>query len=977
MLHIAQCTDSFLPISDGVGRVSYEYARLLAGRGHESYVITPMGNGGYRGGQPFETLDFYDMSILPGSKSVRAGVAALDMHYTRRTDAIPFDIIHTHSMGPAGQEATRLAARLHQPLIGSVHSKYIQGYLNHPEDMQTQLNFYFTMDYFKRCDELWVDCEEAARLLTDKGYPGRIFQFENGTEFLAVSEKEKRRIRSMYHLTDAPVLLTVGTMDKSKDLPRILEAASLLRRSGTPFQLVFAGRGPDEQAAKSLALEQELIGQTRFAGQVDSEDLAALYAVSALLLFPFHGVGASLSINEAAAQGTPSLVVEGSTFASRIADGFNGLVCGDSAQSIAETIRAYLTAPERASALRQNALETLPLPWPRAVDAIEERYEKVKGMDRAALTRKWGFFRKELQQVDQTLEKRAMDLMWKFLKQDFQHLYAYPHGTVESLAEPGQETMLPRSTPEEQGVSSRALNGLVDAINGDAEASAMELLVVRNGTVIAEGSWTPYERQTPHQLYSLSKSITSTAIGMLVDEGRLDIDERLADIFPDKMPEDAGHPAWSFTVRHLLNMSTGSLFNEVGSALGADWEKEFLHAAVKFPAGDQFDYNSMNTYMLSAIVRRKTGMTMTAYLTPRLYEPLGIPVPLWETCPNGTEKGGWGLMLTGESVAKIGQLYLNKGRWTVDGEERQLISRVWVEAATVPQIDTPNGEITYGYGHQIWMTAHPGAFLFNGAFGQYMLALPDKNALVVLFSGTARLFANGGVMDYVDRAFARVSDRALPPDPAGVNALAETLSALTVRYRPAYYDPARVQMPLEELGTMLDGRIYTFEKNAAALLPSVLMNVENNYSPGLKRVAFRKGPEGVLGLEMDEGPCRHKLTLAEGTYTAGAVTQKGDTYAIRCGVVPERNENGESMLHVHVHFIETPFTRILHFLFRGDGVTLICDEMPSVKDASAMLMELAGLNRAQVVRTLMPLLKRERMQSTLRTFTTATAQGKL
>ncbi|MDO4573447.1 MAG: serine hydrolase, partial [Clostridia bacterium] len=143
-----------------------------------------------------------------------------------------------------------------------------------------------------------------------------------------------------------------------------------------------------------------------------------------------------------------------------------------------------------------------------------------------------------------------------------------------------------------------------------------------------------------------------------------------------------------------------------------------LHAGVKFAAGTRFEYNSMNTYMLAAIVRRKTGLTLTEYLGPRLFEPLKIGWRHWETAPGGTEKGGWGLSLSAESVAKIGQLYLNRGVWTVNGREKRLLSAAWIEEATRPQIDTPDGEITYGYGHQIWMTARPGAFLFNGAFGQ-------------------------------------------------------------------------------------------------------------------------------------------------------------------------------------------------------------------------------------------------------------------
>ncbi|NCB06481.1 MAG: class C beta-lactamase-related serine hydrolase, partial [Clostridia bacterium] len=341
-----------------------------------------------------------------------------------------------------------------------------------------------------------------------------------------------------------------------------------------------------------------------------------------------------------------------------------------------------------------------------------------------------------------------------------------------------------------------------------------------------------YDGAYPHELYSLSKSITATAIGMLVDEGLLDLDERLCDIFFDKAPEDKAHPVQKMTVRMLLNMSTGTYFNEAGSAMGTDWERDFLHAPVKFTPGSAFDYNSMNTYMLAAIVRRKTGETLTRYLEPRLFDPLGIESHYWETCPNGTEKGGWGLSLTPESVAKVGQLYLNKGIWHTFWGDKRLISERWIEEATKPQIDTPHGEITYGYGHQIWMTAREGAFLFNGAFGQYMLALPDENALVVLFSGTSRLFAQGGVLDYVTACFDGVGEKALPRDARAEDALENTCAALSTRSRTPFYSAERKSVPLEELIARLEGRVYSFPANIGGLFPFILQSVHNNFTTG-------------------------------------------------------------------------------------------------------------------------------------------------
>jgi CubicO group peptidase (beta-lactamase class C family) len=600
-------------------------------------------------------------------------------------------------------------------------------------------------------------------------------------------------------------------------------------------------------------------------------------------------------------------------------------------------------------------------------------------MERSQLRRKRGLFRKEMDKVDLTLQKRAMDMIWKFLTQDTQHLYPYAHRPQKPVFLPAAEhEPLPRSTPEREGISSCAINALLDAIHADEAAKAHEIMILRNGKVIAEANWAPYDSRLPHQLYSLSKSITATAIGMLVDEGLLMIDERLCDIFFDKAPQNEAHPAYKMTVRMLLNMSTGSYFNEAGSAMGTDWERDFLHAPVKFEPGSAFDYNSMNTYMLAAIVRRKSGETLTDYLCPRLYEPLGIASHYWETCPNGTEKGGWGLSLTPESVAKIGQLHLNKGVWKTAFGEKRLISEAWIAEATKSQIDTPNGEITYGYGHQIWMTARKGSFLFNGAFGQYMLALPELNVLVVLFSGSSRLFAQGGVLDYVSNAFQSAEEKPLRHDPRAQDALETTIGGLSSRSRAPFYRAERKSVPPEKIIARLANRVYSFDANIGGLIPFILQSVHNNFTTGLKQIVFSRANAGELAVEMVEGEFTHRFTLSERGYTAGTVTQRGDVFEARYAVQTEISETGELSLNIAAHFIETPFTRLMRITLAADEtIKIVFDEDPSIRAASEMLMELTGITRVEIVRNMLPLLKQERMQHTLRTFTTVTVQGKL
>lgn len=978
MLTIAQCSDSFLPVTDGVGRVSYAYARALAERGHAVYAITPMVNGFYRGRHPFEILDFMSMK-LPGGPKNQIGMANVDLHYITRADSVPFDLVHTHSPGSAGMEAARLASRLHVPLVGSFHAKYFEECLTGAgDDRSAARSMHALFDYFNRCDEIWTVSEDAKALLLEQGFSGHVEIMDNGTQRFGLSPADEATVRRQFHLGERPLLLYAGRIDHAKNVSQLVDAAAALHAEGLDFCLLFAGQGPAEEALRSLAFRQGLQNVVRFAGHVEEDRLLyGLYATAALCLFPASNISPGLAVREAAAQGTPSLVMKGSTAAAAIRDGENGLIAEPESGAIAARVSAYLAEPGAKARIGMAAKKSLPIGWDEVIGRVEARYEALVSRDRTQLTRKRGLFRKELEQVDQTLNKRTLDLMRRFLKQDTRHLYSYPRLVEKPAFVPGPDPApLKRSTPEEQGVSSRRVLLLLDQLNAEERLGAQVCLVLRHGHVIAEAQWSPYEASLPHEMYSLSKSVTATAIGMLVDEGKLTLDERLADIFPDKMPEDETHPAHQFIVKQLLTMSTGTHFNELGSVLGADWEREFLHAGVRFTPGTRFAYNSMNTYMLAAIVRRKSGQTLSDYLGPRLFEPLGIGAHQWELSPTGTEKGGWGLNLTAEGAAKIGQLYLNRGLWQVNGEPTRLLSEDWVEAATKAQIETPDGEITYGYGYQIWMTAREGSFLFNGMLGQYMLALPELDMLVVLLSGSPQLFAQGPFLDIVTKAFDTVKDYPLPADPAARDALMVTSKSLSVRYRGAFYRPDWSGPAFGEIVQRLNGLVYRFDENVSGLFPLILMSVHNNFSAGIERIAFRAEEDGLI-IEFVEGEARHQLRVCANGYAESSLGMQGDHYIVRTDIQTCALPQGDWLLRLNAHFVETPYTRLVEFRFTGAELTVLFDEYPSLSDAATMLMELAGLSRWQVMRQLMPLLKQERMQSHLRSFATTSVHGRL
>ena len=304
-----------------------------------------------------------------------------------------------------------------------------------------------------------------------------------------------------------------------------------------------------------------------------------------------------------------------------------------------------------------------------------------------------------------------------------------------------------RTTPESQGISSEYLTALIRELYHAEGTEMHHFLALRHGKVICECNFAPYPKGMWHITHSMCKSITGMAVGLLIAEGKLRLDENIYDIFPDKVNSLLKIFRPVITVENLLNMSSGITFNESGIVSGNDWVASYLNSTVNGTTGQIFQYNSLNTYMLSAIVTKRTGETLTDYLEPRLFQPLGITKYFWETCPAGITKGGWGLFLCAEDMAKLGQLYLQKGKWK--GE--QIIPESWVEASTQKRWETPDD--TYGYGYQLWMEQRPGSFEFNGMLGQNVVIYPDMDMVLVTNAGNNELFQDCIMLNIIRKYF--------------------------------------------------------------------------------------------------------------------------------------------------------------------------------------------------------------------------------
>lgn len=384
MLRIGEFSDTFLPIVDGVGRVVHSYAEGLCQLGHQVTVVAPMGDTGYRGGYPYDLVDFIGMRV-PLVRQYQTGEAVADGHYRHRIREVELDICHSHSPFLAGSEALRLAAQRNIPLVGTFHSKYYDDFLKTlKSETLAKLGVKLVVDYYSRCDEVWAVSDSTADTLRGYGYTGEIQVMQNGTNLRNVDPDALAEAERRWDFGDLPLLLFVGQMDWKKNINCILEACAALRRSGFGFRLALAGQGPDRDAIDRRVDELGLRENARLVGHItDTKLLDALFARASLFVFPSLYDNAPMVVREAAAMGTPAVLARGSTAAEIIRDGENGLLCENDGEDLARVIRGALADSEHLARMGAAARESIPIPWQGILTQVADRYADLIERNRA------------------------------------------------------------------------------------------------------------------------------------------------------------------------------------------------------------------------------------------------------------------------------------------------------------------------------------------------------------------------------------------------------------------------------------------------------------------------------------------------------------------------------------------------------------------------------------------------------------------
>jgi hypothetical protein len=411
---------------------------------------------------------------------------------------------------------------------------------------------------------------------------------------------------------------------------------------------------------------------------------------------------------------------------------------------------------------------------------------------------------------------------------------------------------LPRSTPEAQGVRSEGILDFLKAIE-TSKHEFHSFMMARHGRVIAEGWWSPYRADLNHMLYSLSKSFTSTAVGFAKTEGKLSVGDPVISFFPDKLPEQISENLRALKIKDLLTMSVGHAQDSTPSITKEeDWVKAFLALPIANQPGTSFLYNSGATYMLSAIVQKVTGQKVIDYLDPRLFEPLAIEGMTWETCPRGINTGGWGLSVRTESLAKFGQLYLQKGTWN----GRQILPADWIEEATTFKIQQPGTDLEkqkresdwhQGYCYQFWRCRH-NAFRGDGAFGQYTIVMPEQDTVIAITSESPSM---QGELNLVwEHLLPAIQSEPLPPN-------RRSAAELNQMFRDLALAPPKSQLS-SPTASRVSGKAFLLGNNDA----------------GVQSVAFRFGEQDSI-FTLSDAQGSYPITCGLEKWITGETTMPG------------------------------------------------------------------------------------------------------
>ena len=550
--------------------------------------------------------------------------------------------------------------------------------------------------------------------------------------------------------------------------------------------------------------------------------------------------------------------------------------------------------------------------------------------------------------MDIRMQGRAVSLLYHLFLKGSTGAHQIPYAPAKTHATTVQEAP-PLLSPETLGISSAALDSMLSALERERAAFPHTLALSRAGKLCLSAAAPGYHPGIRHQTHSMCKTVTGLCIGMLVDEGRLDLDTPAYRLVATGLPPLLSPRTKAITVRHLLTMTAGVSFAEVGAVTEVDWVRSFFESAVSFTPGTRFSYNSMNSYILSVILERITGMTLLEFATSRLFEPLGIHDVFWEACPMGHTKGGWGLYLSVFDMLKLGEVVLNGGTY----QGVRLLSRHYMRMMLKPHAKTPEGAGDYDYGFHIWIARDRSAYLFNGMLGQNIWIHPKNGLVLAVNAGNCELFQTGPMLPLLSAHLSpRLGSASLKPNRSALRALREHeksfFSGRSWTHATSPQSPLGGGATQAERFALLEEKPYFAERNNFGILPLFVMMMQNNLAAGIRSLTFSHEGEDYF-VTLHEGEEIFRLPLGFSEYRQTSLTVRGEAYLVACRAEFCDDTDGEPILKLEILFPEMASSRRMCLYYDTDKPTLVLSEQPGRHMMEAFLQLIDFMPHGKVI----------------------------
>ena len=520
-------------------------------------------------------------------------------------------------------------------------------------------------------------------------------------------------------------------------------------------------------------------------------------------------------------------------------------------------------------------------------------------------------------------------------KPNFAQIPHTPSKTV--LLSRDKDPFVKKGSARRCGIDGEALARFVREVSEDPQSHIHSLVVLSDGKCVFEAAKEGYGTDMPHATYSMCKTLTGLAIGMLIDDGLISLDDSLLSFFPEHRGKLFSLKHKSIKVSHLLTMTSRVLFNEVGVIASESYTRSFFESLTVGAPGSSFFYNSMNSYILAEIVCRVTKSSLSDFLKVRLFEPLGIRNYFWERSQEGIEKGGWGLYLSPRSMAKIGQMMLSRGVY--DG--KRIVSEAWIVQMTKRKVEVPDEIGVFDYGYHVWTHESSNTFLLNGMLGQNVLVIPKTKTVVVMTGESDTLFQDiptlHRALKYLSTATPHDTRRAKKERRLVARHFAEGTSFIPPYISKENREAENVLLPL-------CADRFTLPQNNAGILPLMTRLIQNSPSPGIRALRIEKGEKkDTLRLIFTEGKVAYSITAGNARFLANTLSVHGEFFSTCAAYTFGTDEMRRPYFKLEIRFPALANTRRIILRKQGDGLSATFLEQPSVLFIEKLLASTSAL----------------------------------